>query len=560
MSTESTAAIALEQNLGQLSLCRYVAERCLLPMAATEGMAHIIRYANPAFCRLADREERDMIGHPFAELLPKGKMNQGVSLLDHVYYTGESGAAVDRVHHATEGKTVYWSYAAWALFDEEQRPAGVMIQVTDQTEATLARQGVEKTNEEIREVNQELLLSGVRVQKLADAAVEAEQMLLQAQKMDGIGRLAGGISHDFNNILTVILGYAEIAEKKLPSGDIVQNYLHTIKKAAERAATLTSQLLAFSRKQIIEPQVIDLNALIIDEDKMLRRLIGEDIELAFAPKQEGGQVVIDPGQFEQVLLNLMVNARDAMPEGGKITIETANVMLDEEHTLLPDDVTPGEYVLLAVSDTGTGMTKDVQAHLFEPFFTTKEPGKGTGLGLASCYGIVTQSGGHIQAHSELGEGTTFNIYLPRVEVTALVTKHEEPLDFLGGPEVVLIVEDEPMVRGIGVATLRLRGYAVLEADNGMDALRLIHEYPGKIDLVVTDIVMPLMGGRELADNIRKTDPNIRVLFTSGYTDDAIVSQRLVDPGFAFLQKPFTPADLTRKVREVLDGAGKACVQ
>jgi signal transduction histidine kinase len=381
-----------------------------------------------------------------------------------------------------------------------------------------------------------------------------EQQLQQAQKMESVGRLAGGVAHDFNNLLTAMMGYAGLARESIPPDNPASVCVQEIQKAADRAATLTNQLLAFARRQIIEPRVINLNDLILDMGKMLRRLIGEDVELVLRPASEACAVKVDRGQMEQVLVNLAVNARDAMPDGGRLTIETTIVTLDEGYALTHPEVSPGQYVMLAVSDNGVGMAEEVKAHLFEPFFTTKEKGKGTGLGLATCYGIVKQSSGHIWVYSEPGQGTTFKIYLPQVdELPGSLPESEEPAALLRGKETVLLVEDEPAVRELAAHVLRAQGYTVLEADNGDAALRQVGEQAGeKIHLLLTDVVMPRMSGKELADRLKVIRPDLKVLFTSGYTDDAIVHHGVLQAEIAFLQKPFSPVTLARKVREVLD--------
>jgi PAS domain S-box-containing protein len=382
---------------------------------------------------------------------------------------------------------------------------------------------------------------------------QLEAQLLQAQKMESVGRLAGGVAHDFNNLLTAIFGYAEMAAEHLEANSTPYNCISNLQKAASRAADLTRQLLAFARKQVIEPKIIDLNALVLDIDKILRRLLGEDIELITLSGACLGATKVDPGQFEQILVNLAVNARDAMPEGGKLTIETGNMTLDAEYAAHHADVIPGEYVMLAVSDTGMGMSAEIQRHVFEPFFTTKDPGKGTGLGLATCYGIVKQSGGHIWLYSEPGQGTTFKIYLPRVRKTTETVAAQEILTKKpGGTETILLVEDEPSVRDIALHALREQGYTVLEAVNGVEALQVVRAYNDRIALVVTDVVMPHMGGRELVEQLKATRPECMALYTSGYTDNAVVRHGVLDAGTAFLQKPFTPTTLVRRVREVLD--------
>ena len=380
-----------------------------------------------------------------------------------------------------------------------------------------------------------------------------EEQLLQAQKMEVVGQLAGGIAHDFNNLLTAILAYSHLGMMKLSPEDPVAGYMEEIKKAGERAARLTSQLLTFSRRQISEPRVLNLNEIIIDTNKMLRRLIGENIELVALPTEDLWLTEVDPGQMEQVLVNLAVNARDAMPGGGKLIIKTAKVRVDEDLARLHPDLSEGEYVTLSVQDTGTGIAKEVIEHIFEPFFTTKEIGKGTGLGLAMCFGIVTQSGGCIVVDSEPGKGTTFTIYLPRVDVPATNLPLRDESGYLPtGSETVLLVEDEPALLNVAAHVLREQGYTVLEATNGTDALRVSEDCADQeIHLLLTDVVMPLMGGKELADKLRLIRPGISVLFASGYTDDAIVSQDILEERTKFMQKPFTPSDLARKVKDTI---------
>jgi signal transduction histidine kinase len=380
-----------------------------------------------------------------------------------------------------------------------------------------------------------------------------QQQLQQSQKMEAIGRLAGGIAHDFNNLLTAITGYCDLILMSLRPADPLYQHGQEIHKAAERATSLTGQLLAFSRKQVISPKLLDLNAVLADMDKMLRRLIGEDIELVTVHRSGLGIVRADPGQIEQVLLNLAVNARDAMPHGGKLTVETANVDFDESFAERTPDVSPGPYVMLAVTDTGHGMTEEVKARVFEPFFTTKPLGKGTGLGLATVYGIVKQNGGHISVYSEPNIGTTFKIFLPRVAQPRQEPGSADPLPPpRHGNETVLLVEDEEVVRTLVRTVLRRHGYNVLEACHGGEALLTCEQYSEPIHLMVTDMVMPQMGGRQLAERLRPVRPNMRVLYLSGYTDDTVVRHGILESGTPFLQKPFTPEALARKVREVLD--------
>ncbi|HXF94697.1 MAG TPA: response regulator [Gemmatimonadales bacterium] len=382
---------------------------------------------------------------------------------------------------------------------------------------------------------------------------ELERQLQQAQKMEAIGRLAGGIAHDFNNLLTAIIGYADLLAENLADRPGASADLDEIRRAAERAADLTRRLLAFSRKQILEPRVVDLNALVTDFERMLRRLIGEDVELRLALAPELGLVRADPGQLEQVIMNLAVNARDAMPSGGKLAIETANVELDAAYAARHVGVTPGRYVMLAVSDTGTGMDQATKARLFEPFFTTKPPGKGTGLGLSMVYGIVKQSGGNIWVYSEPGRGTTFKIYLPQVEAGEEPEAAAGPIRDTRGTETVLVVEDAEPVRTLARRVLEERGYRVLEAQTAAEAQVAAELHRGPLDLILTDVVLPDLSGRELAERLTARWPALKVLYMSGYTDDSIVQHGVLEAGVAYLQKPFTPESLAAKVRGVLDG-------
>ena len=379
-----------------------------------------------------------------------------------------------------------------------------------------------------------------------------EQQLLQAQKMETIGRLAGGVAHDFNNILTVINANAEMALMFMEQTDQHYEAFEEIRKSGERAANLTRQLLAFSRRQIIEPRVINLNQTLMEMDKMFRRLIGEHIELITLPEESVWQVKVDPGQIEQVLINLVVNARDAMPDGGKLIIETHNVVLDEEFTNSHQDTIPGNYVMFAVSDTGIGMNAETLSHLFEPFFTTKPKGSGTGLGLSTCYGIVKQNKGGIWIYSEPARGTSVKVYLPAIEETTQnMEVHTIQEIFPPGTETVLVVEDDRGIRTMINRQLTTSGYRVLTASNGDEALSLVGKHPEPIQLLITDVIMPLMGGKELADRLAVIYPGLRILFMSGYTDNSIVHHGVIEPGIKFIQKPFSMVDFMRKIREVL---------
>ena len=385
-----------------------------------------------------------------------------------------------------------------------------------------------------------------------------EDQLRQSQKMEVIGRLAGGVVHDLNNQMMVILGTVNLAIPELSPGHPVRSDLKEILSSGQRAIDLTSRLLAFSRQQIVEPQVLNLNDQLLNLDKMLPRLIGEDIELVILPEPNLGMVQMDPGQFEQVLANLAVNGRDAMPDGGKLIIKTANVTLDDEYARQHAGATPGKYVMLVVRDTGCGMTKEVKEHLFDPFFTTKDQDKGTGLGLSTCCGIVKQSSGHILVYSEPGRGSTFKIYLPCVEGTTDALPHSEGAGVLPrGTETVLLVEDEASVRKLVSRMLGKQGYTVFEASNGEEALHVAQEHTCKpIHLLLTDVVMPLMSSRKLVEHLAESRPEMKVLFISGYLDNSIVNHGVLDAGMPFLPKPFTPDVLACKVREVLDTSSR----
>src|SRR5579875_148771 len=381
-----------------------------------------------------------------------------------------------------------------------------------------------------------------------------ERQVVQSQKMEAIGQLAGGVAHDFNNLLTIINGYSELLLNRLPAGDPMRQLLSEINRAGERAGTLTRQLLAFSRQQVLEPRVLDLNAVVSDTEKMLRRLIGEDVILTYVPSPTAQPVKIDPGQMEQILMNLAVNARDAMPQGGRITIETRSVTLDEQYVQSHPDVRPGQHALLAVSDTGFGMDDATKARIFEPFFTTKGPGKGTGLGLATVYGIVKQSGGYIWVYSEVGHGTTFKIYLPLVaEEVERPSPDQDKKITAAGSETVLLVEDEQNVRELVADYLRGAGYQVLEAEDGDHALKAASAHKGPIHILVTDVVMPHMSGPELAAKLTDARPAMKVLFISGYTDDTVFRHGVLEGGVAYLQKPFNLKAVSQKIREVLSG-------
>ena len=398
-----------------------------------------------------------------------------------------------------------------------------------------------------------VLAHDVTERRAAEEALQrSEEQLRQSQKLEAVGRLAGGVAHDFNNLLTVITGYSDLLLRRVGVDEGARSKIGEIKKAAERAASLTRQLLAFSRKQVLEPKVIDLTETVADMDKMLKRLIGEDIQLVTLLDPRLGRVNVDPGQIEQVLMNLCVNARDAMPEGGKLTVETKSVYLDAAYARSHDSVRPGWYVMLAVSDTGHGMDAETRERIFEPFFTTKEQGKGTGLGLSTVYGIVKQSGGNIWVYSEVGHGTTFKVYLPVVESQVSAEAEAPAPQVQRGSETILLVEDEEAVRVLLQDILEAEGYTVLVAPNGHEALHACEQRGGPIHLLLTDVVMPGMSGRELVERLTERCAAAKVLYMSGYTDDAVVRHGVLDEGVNFLQKPFTPDAVLRKVRETLD--------
>jgi PAS domain S-box-containing protein len=384
-----------------------------------------------------------------------------------------------------------------------------------------------------------------------------QDQLHQAQKMESVGRLASGVSHDFNNLLTVIIGYCEMLSDDTKNNPTTNSMVKGISRAAERAASLTRQLLAFSRKQIIQPKRLNINEQIVNLEKMLRRLIGEHITLITRQEAEPGIIKVDPAQLEQVLMNLAVNARDAMPGGGKLTIETSNIYLDETYCRLHSEVTPGDYVMLSISDTGCGMDEKTEENIFEPFFTTKEPGKGTGLGLSTVYGIVKQSGGHIGFYSQLNKGTTFNIYFPMTadtETSEHKTIEEEFIEptAVEGSESLLVVEDQDHLREMMVESLKLYGYSVHAAQDGAEALEICQQKKQSFDLLITDVVMPEMNGKELAEKIARQSPGIKTLYISGYAEDAIGDHNILLEGLSFLPKPFSPTALAQKVRYILD--------
>jgi two-component system, cell cycle sensor histidine kinase and response regulator CckA len=429
----------------------------------------------------------------------------------------------------------------------ERNPEGELVRYIDLHTFPLLDSdggGLKGVVENVRDVTEQ--------KQAAEALRQSEEQLRHAMKMEAVGCLAGGVAHDFNNIMTAIIGYSEMLLMDLKDQDPHRQDVQDILQAAERAASLTRQLLAFSRKQLLQPQIVNLNDVVANMDKMLRRIINEDIDLITVLAPHLGTVRADPGQIEQVVLNLAINARDAMPQGGKLTLETANLDLGEFYAQRHVQVTPGPYVMLALSDTGEGMDDEAKARIFEPFFTTKEQGKGTGLGLSIVYGIVKQSGGFIWVYSEVGEGTTFKIYLPRLDQPSSETDLSEASCASDqGSETILLVEDEPQVRQVAHRMLQQHGYVVLIAGDGQEALHLSRHYSGPIHLMLTDVIMPGMSGHEIMQHLRQERPEMKVLYMSGHTENAIVHHGVLDPGIAFMQKPFRHEELMHKVLEVL---------
>jgi PAS domain S-box-containing protein len=485
-----------------------------------------LTYVSPAVSRLLGYTPEEMLAKDLRDYLTPESYRYVARLLQEVPAAFEAGeeswrTAVQDLDHVRKDGSVMRAEVVTTLLPDEQGHVSEILGVT-------------------RDITER---------------VQAQARLMQAQKMESVGRLAGGVAHDFNNLLTVINGYSQLALGKLSAGDPLRDNLEEIHKAGKRAARLTQQLLAFSRKQVLKPCVLDLNRVVAEMQPMLERLVGEDVELAVELYPEATTIWADPHQLDQVVMNLAVNSRDAMPTGGKLLIETAVLAGGESHAQPVPGAGSGSYVVLAVSDTGVGMNEETRQRIFEPFFTTKEVGKGTGLGLSMIQGIVEQSGGYIEVSSELGRGTTFKIYLPRVEDMPADSGRPAADAAMGGKETVLVVEDQPEVRKYAAAALRAYGYHVIQAENAGEALLFCERESERVDLVLTDVVMPNISGRELADRLGQRWPGIKVLFMSGYADDAIMGHGVLEKDAQLLQKPFSPDQLAAKVREVLGASG-----
>ena len=484
-----------------------------------------------------------------------GSMREGLQIVDrgwrYVFLNDAAAAHGQRPKEELLGRTMMECYpgiAETAMFQTLKR-------AKDERESASLQNEFKYPDGSTRTFELRIAPCDIGVMILSIDVTEGRKLegqLRQAQKMEAVGRLAGGVAHDFNNLLSVIIGHSTMLLDDIKAVDPMGEDLRAIKAAGERGSALTLQLLAFSRQQVLAPRLLDINEVVAESEKMLRRLLGEDVELVTRNARDLSKVMADPGQIDQVLMNLVINARDAMPEGGKITIETMDVMLDSSYTTVHFGVVAGPYVMLAVSDTGTGMDKETQARIFEPFFTTKEPGKGTGLGLSTVFGIVKQSGGSIWVYSELGSGTTFKVYFPQaVGSEASIVEAVEPT-LLEGNETILLVEDQDEVRNVAKLALRRYGYHVIEARNAGEALLTCERHPRAIHLLLTDVVMPQMSGRELAERLLKVRPDLKVLYMSGYTDNAVIHHGMLDSGVAYMQKPLVPGALARKVRLVLD--------
>jgi two-component system cell cycle sensor histidine kinase/response regulator CckA len=483
-----------------------------------------IMFVNDAACRLLGYERDELIGMNYRKCHTPEVAEYVKGIFNQIYRTGEPVFLKEYEVIWKDGSVRTCQMNAAIMHDASGQPTGFRILGWDVTE----------------------------LKKAEEEKARIEEQLFQAQKMESVGRLAGGVAHDFNNMLTVILGYAELIRARLPQGDPLLTDMQEIEKAAGRSRDLTRQLLAFSRKEIIAPRPVDLNNMITGAQKMLLRLIGEDIDLRFYPGDKLWKIKVDPSQMEHILINFAVNARDAMQEGGNLTIETENVHLNEAYCRMHPGFSPGHYVLLGVSDDGVGMDRETMSHLYEPFYTTKERGRGTGLGLATVYGIVKQNEGFINVYSEPGKGTTFKIYIPRSMEEAVAKEAAEESLPASATGTVLLVEDDDMVRTISTEMLQAIGYTVLSTGSPSEALSFFEKGDAAIDLVITDVVMPVMSGKELSKRIEAIRPGVRVLFMSGYTTNVIAHRGVLDEGVYFIQKPFSTSDLARKINETIN--------
>lgn len=503
----SASALAASENRFRL-----LVEAMNDGLAVQDAKGKII-YVNPRFCAILGYEKQCLMGRLVTELMDTGSR----IVLESELGDTESEGMVDLKMKKDNGEPLHVQVTAKAIKSPEGELKGSFVMVSDVTQ----------------------------VKKL-------QHQLLHAQKMEAIGRLAGGIAHDFNNLLTVILGYVDLSLLEIDKDHSLYEKISQIDNAAKRAGTLTRQLLAFSRKQVLQTSVVSINGTIASIENMMQRILGEDVVLRTRLDPATGNIKADEGQIEQVIVNIAVNARDAMPSGGELILETKNVQLPANKSGMLSDVSAGPYVLLSISDTGIGMDQETQTRIFEPFFTTKAKGQGTGLGLSTAYGIIKQSGGDIQAYSEPGHGTCFKIYLPRIDETAPEqTKMHAKSVPTRGSETILVVEDEASVREFVVSALKRSGYQVISAPDGPTALNRFAESDETIDLILTDVVMPHMNGKALVQRIKEISPEIKILYMSGYTDDAIVSQGVLEPGTPFLSKPFSLEALTTKIKSVL---------
>jgi PAS domain S-box-containing protein len=517
----------LKEAQDQLRLHRLMLDESTERIMATDLKGRLL-YANAAFARQVGRTPEELVGEPLNAL--PGRPLEGVDGREVLEAVVTDGCWEGRwIHPTSDDSHCLIDLRVQLLRDERGEPQAVFGVGRDITEQSRALE--EKS--------------------------QLQSQLAQSQKMEAIGQLAGGVAHDFNNLLTGIQCYAQMIIDSLKPADPLRDDVAEISKAADRAAGLTQQLLAFSRKQIVDPKIIDLNFLLIDAHRMLARLIGEDVQITYIRGEQLGRVRVDPHQIDQVVVNLAVNARDAMVDGGTLVIETSNAVVDaammEQHT----GAREGFYVMLAVSDTGCGMDAETTGRIFEPFFTTKGESKGTGLGLSTVYGIVQQNGGFLNVYSEPGFGTTFKVYLPREGRPLAVAAEGRKVASFTGDETILLVEDEEVVRRLSRKILASKGYRVLEAERGTDACMISQGFDEHIDLLLTDVVMPLMNGKQVYEHVREGRPEIKVLYMSGYTGDVIVHHGVLEPGVDFVQKPFTVEILARRVREVLDGIRRA---